>query len=253
MDLLPTLLILCPGYFLAGFADSVAGGGGIISVPVAMLSGMPIHTVYGTNKFAMSLGTSMSLFKYGRSGVIPWRTAGVTALAAAIAAALGARAALSLSERMLSYSLIVLLPLVSILIFLNKDFGTGKAKKQLSPRRAALYAALIGGAMGFYDGFFGPGAGTLYIMLFSSIFGYDLLTSTGLSKAGNLASNIGAMITFLLDGKVWLLAGIPAALCAILGNYIGSSLAIKNGARIIRPIVIVMICLLFAKVLLDLL
>lgn len=243
------LLIVCPGYFLAGFADSIAGGGGIISIPVALLAGIPIHTVYGTNKFAMSFGTSISVFKYGKSGAVRWPVALFAAAGALPGASLGAKLALLMSERYLTCCLMALLPAITVFLAVNKGFGEAEGEKRLPRARESLLAALIGLAVGAYDGFFGPGAGTFYIMLFSSLLGLGLLPASGSAKAANLASNLGALISFMAAGKVWFIIGVPAALSAIAGNALGSGLAIKNGAKCIRPIMAAMLILLFIKVL----
>ncbi|MDR0840531.1 MAG: TSUP family transporter [Christensenellaceae bacterium] len=250
-ELLQKLLIVCPLLFLAGFADSVAGGGGTISVPAGMLAGIPIHTVYGTNKFAMSAGTCMSVFKYGRSGNIHWRAALFASAGALIGSHLGARLAMLLSEKYLSYCLMVLLPAAALFLTFNRGFGQNPVQKNLSRTREAAYAICIGLGVGAYDGFFGPGAGTFYIILFCSLLGTDLLHASGSAKVVNLASNLGALTAYILGGKVWFAVGIPAGICAVAGSYLGSSLAIKNGARFIRPIMAVMIALLLIKIISD--
>lgn len=251
-DLIHTLLIVCPLLFLAGFADSVAGGGGVISVPAGMLAGIPIHTVYGTNKFAMSFGTLTSVIQYGRSGNICWRTALFAAAGALVGSNLGARLALLLSERYLSYCLMVLLPAAALFVAFNKGFGQEPRPKNLSGAQEAILASLIGLLVGAYDGFFGPGAGTFYIILFCSILGTDLIRANGNAKVVNLASNVGALVAYLLNGKVWFAVGLPMALCSMAGNFLGSRLAIKNGARFIRPVMALMIVLLLVKIATDL-
>lgn len=250
-DYFNTLLIVCPLLFVAGFADSVAGGGGVISVPAGLLAGIPIHVVYGTNKFAMSFGTLTSTIQYGRSGNIGWRVALFAAVGGLLGSNLGARLALHLSEAYLSYCLMVLLPLVAVFVTLNKGFGKEPKPKSLSKAQEALLAMFIGLAVGAYDGFFGPGAGTFYIILFCSLLGTDLICANGNAKVVNLASNIGALIAYIVNGKVWFAVGIPMALCSMTGNFLGSRLAIKNGARFIRPVMAVMIVLLFIKVASD--
>ncbi|MEA5059197.1 MAG: TSUP family transporter [Candidatus Pelethousia sp.] len=250
-DLFHTLLIVCPLLFLAGFADSVAGGGGVISVPAGMLAGIPIHTVYGTNKFAMSFGTLTSVFQYGRSGNVSWRIALFAAGGALAGSNLGARLALLLSERYLSYCLMVLLPAAALFLALNKGFGQAPKPREFTKLQEAVLAVLIGLSVGAYDGFFGPGAGTFYIILFCTVLGSDLILANGNAKVVNLASNIGALTAYLLSGKVWFAVGIPMAICSMAGNYLGSRLAIKNGARFIRPIMALMIVLLLLKIVTD--
>ncbi len=245
------LPIVCPLLFLAGFADSIAGGGGTISVPSALLAGIPIHTAYGTNKLAMSLGTLTSVIQYGRSGNICWYTALFAAAGALAGAPLGALLAMHLSEKYLSYCLMVLLPAAALFLSLNKGFGQTPKHRDLSRLQQAVYALLIGLGVGAYDGFFGPGAGTFYIILFCTVLGTDLVQASGNAKVVNLASNTGALVTYILGGKVWFAAGLPMAVCAIAGNFLGSRLAIKNGARFIRPIMAVMILLILVKLILD--
>ncbi len=245
------LPIVCPLLFLAGFADSIAGGGGTISVPSALLAGIPIHTAYGTNKLAMSLGTLTSVIQYGRSGNICWYTALFAAAGALAGAPLGALLAMHLSEKYLSYCLMALLPAAALFLSLNKGFGQTPKHRDLSRLQQAVYALLIGLGVGAYDGFFGPGAGTFYIILFCTVLGTDLVQASGNAKVVNLASNTGALVTYILGGKVWFAAGLPMAVCAIAGNFLGSRLAIKNGARFIRPIMAVMILLILVKLILD--
>lgn len=250
-DLTHALFIVCPLLFLAGFADSIAGGGGVISVPAGLLAGIPIHIVYGTNKFAMSLCTLTTVVQYGRSGNINWRTALFAALGSLAGANLGARLALYLDERFLNYCLMVLLPVVALFLALNKGFGREPKPRDFGRAKEAILAILVGLTVGAYDGFFGPGAGTFYIILFCSVLGTDLLHANGTAKVVNLASNIGALVAFLLSGKVWFALGIPMALCAMTGGFLGSRLAIKNGARFIRPVMAVMIVLLLVKTVTD--
>ena len=250
-DLSHVLPIVCPLLFLAGFADSIAGGGSTISVPSALLAGIPIHTAYGTNKLAMSLGTLTSVIQYGRKGKICWFTALFAAAGALAGSPLGALLAMHLSEKYLSYCLMVLLPAAALFLSLNKGFGQTPKHRDLSRLQQAVYALLIGLGVGAYDGFFGPGAGTFYIILFCTVLGTDLVQASGNAKVVNLASNTGALVTYILGGKVWFAAGLPMAVCAIAGNFLGSRLAIKNGARFIRPIMAVMILLILVKLILD--
>ncbi len=252
-EIIRQLLIVCPLVFLAGFADSIAGGGGIISVPAYLFAGLPVHLAYGTNKFAMSLGTMISSIKYYRSKNINMKTALIAAVGALIGSNFGARLALMLSERYLQISLMILLPAVAIFLMFNRGFGkeSDVPKKELSKNKEILFSLLIGLTVGCYDGFFGPGAGTFYVLLFTGLLNYSLLISSGNAKIVNLASNIGALVAYLLGGKVLFIIGIPAAICAVAGNYLGSSLAIKNGSKFIRPIIMIVIVLLFAKTIFD--
>ena len=245
------IFIVCPLVFLAGFVDSAAGGGGIISLPAYIFAGVPIHVAYGTNKFAMSLGTSVSAYKYYRSGNVLIVPALFSAAGAFAGSWLGARLVMVLSEKGLSYSLMVLLPGVVLFLLLNRGFGKESASRDYS--KSVLYAlsVLIGLAVGAYDGFFGPGTGTFLTLLFTAVLGFSLLNAGGNARVCNLASNIGALVVYVTGGKILYALALPAALCAIAGNYFGSRLAIKNGAKFIRPLIIAVIVLLFAKIVID--
>ncbi|NFT07956.1 MULTISPECIES: TSUP family transporter [Clostridium] len=245
------LLIICPLVFLAGIIDAVAGGGGIISLPAYIFAGIPIHIAYGTNKFASCIGTSISSIKFFRSGNIKIKSALVSAAGALIGSWFGAQIVLLLNEKYLNYCLIIILPIVSLFLLFNRSFGV-KNKKELSNKKLYILSFIIGLFLGAYDGFFGPGTGTFLVICFTGILGFNLITASGNAKIVNLASNFSALIAYILGGKVMFSIGVPAAVCAIAGNYLGAHLAIKNGDKIIKPIIFVAIGLLFIKVIFDL-
>ncbi|MDR5587521.1 MULTISPECIES: TSUP family transporter [Clostridium] len=245
------LLIICPLVFLAGIIDAVAGGGGIISLPAYIFAGIPIHIAYGTNKFASCIGTSVSSIKFFRSGNIKIKPALLSAAGALIGSWFGAQIVLLLNEKYLNYCLIIILPIVSLFLLFNRNFGI-KNKKEISNKKLYMLSFIIGLFLGAYDGFFGPGTGTFLVICFTGILGFNLITASGNAKIVNLASNFSALIAYILGGKVMFSIGVPAAVCAIVGNYLGAHLAIKNGDKIIKPIIFVAIGLLFIKVILDL-
>ncbi len=245
------LLIICPLVFLAGIIDAVAGGGGIISLPAYIFAGIPIHIAYGTNKFASCIGTSISSIKFFRSGNIKIKSALLSAAGALIGSWFGAQIVLLLNEKYLNYCLIIILPIVSLFLLFNRNFGV-KNKKELSNKKLYILSFIIGVFLGAYDGFFGPGTGTFLVICFTGILGFNLITASGNAKIVNLASNFSALIAYILGGKVMFSIGVPAAVCAIAGNYLGAHLAIKNGDKIIKPIIFVAIGLLFIKVIFDL-
>ncbi|UZP03373.1 TSUP family transporter [Clostridium botulinum] len=245
------LLIICPLVFLAGIIDAVAGGGGIISLPAYIFAGIPIHIAYGTNKFASCIGTSISSIKFFRSGNIKIKSALLSAAGALIGSWFGAQIVLLLNEKYLNYCLIIILPIVSLFLLFNRNFGV-KNKKELSNKKMYILSSIIGLFLGAYDGFFGPGTGTFLVICFTGILGFNLITASGNAKIVNLASNFSALIAYILGGKVMFSIGVPAAVCAIAGNYLGAHLAIKNGDKIIKPIIFVAIGLLFIKVIFDL-
>ena len=247
---LQTLLIVCPLVFLSGFVDSVAGGGGLISIPAYVFAGLPVINAYGTNKFSAALGTCISSFKYFKSGHVHVKTALASGAGALIGAWLGSQLAMVMEERVLRYCLMVVLPVAGIFILCNRKFGENDDEHD---QVKALYpkAFVIGLFLGAYDGFFGPGTGTFLIILFCLVLRLPLITSSGNAKVTNLASNIASAVAYVLGGKVLFWLGIPAACCTIAGNYLGAHLAIKNGAKIIKPIIVVVIVLLTIKIITE--
>lgn len=242
------LIVVCPMVFLAGFVDSIAGGGGLISLPAYIFAGLPIHMAYGTNKFASCLGTVVSTAKFLKSGHINVKPALISSGGALIGSWLGAQLVLMLDEKYLQYCLIFILPLVAVFLLLNRKFGSEDNVREVPTSTMYPFAFLIGLTVGAYDGFFGPGAGTFYVLGFTAFLGFNLITSSGNAKMVNLASNLAALLVYIPGGKVMYAVAIPAAICSIAGNFIGSHLAIKNGAKFIKPIIVVVIFLLFAKV-----
>lgn len=246
------LLILCPLLFLAGFGDAIAGGGGTISVPAFMLIGLPTASALGSNKLSMSFGALTSVYQYNKRRRIVWATALHAALGSFSGAMIGAKVTLLAGERFMNTALLVLLPAVFLFLCLKKSFGGGEFLPRPATARTCALAVLCGFLVGFYDGFFGPGAGTFYIMALTAVLKLSLPEASADSKVANLASNTGALITFLFNGAVLWRYALPGILFTVSGNYFGSRLAIKNGAKFIRPVMAVMILLLIIKTLFDL-
>lgn len=245
------LLIVCPLVFIAGFIDSIAGGGGIISLPAYIFAGVPIQTAHGTNKFANCIGTSIAAGKFLKSGNVKIKPALLSAAGALIGSALGAQLVLILEEKVLQYCLIIILPIVAIFLMFNKGFGSEDKVRDLSKNRLYPLTFVIGLIIGAYDGFFGPGTGTFLVLAFTSFCGFNIITASGNAKIVNLASNFAALIVYLINGKIFFSIGIPAAICSIAGNYLGAHLAIKKGAKFIKVIILLAVVLLFAKVLIG--
>ncbi len=242
------LLIVCPLVFLAGLVDAVAGGGGLIALPAYLVAGLPPHFASATNKCSSVFGTTLSTFRFLKQGRFHRRAAIVSAVTALIGSALGTRLNLLLSEKALHYVLIVLLPVIAVFLLLRRDFGLESRVEELSRQKLTVLSALIGLVLGAYDGFFGPGAGTFIILAFTALCGFDLVTASGNAKVVNLCSNIAAFVTFASAGKILWALGLPAACCSIAGHYVGSSLALKDGAKIIRPMFFVVLSLLLVRV-----
>lgn len=246
-----TLLIVCPLVFVAGIVDSIAGGGGIITLPAYLFAGLPVHLAYGTNKFGSSFGSLIATVKYARSGCIEYKSAACSVVGALIGSWCGAQLVVYLDEIYLKYSLLVILPIVAVFLLFNRNFGAAKPEPRLKGTKLYLVAATIGLVIGAYDGFFGPGTGTFLTLAFTGVLGFSLLNASGNARVVNLASNLAALTAYIINAKVIYAVGIPAAICAIGGNYLGARLAVKKGEKFIRPIILFAVGLLFLHMILE--
>jgi hypothetical protein len=248
MDPLHILPIVCPLVFLAGIVDAVAGGGGLITLPAYLLAGLPAHTAAATNKCSSTFGTLLSTVRYLRHGCYHRPTAALSVGCALAGSWLGAMLNLRLEEKYLYWFLLAALPVVALAILLKPDLGAEDRTGRYTPRQLMARCGVIALVLGCYDGFFGPGTGTFLLLALSGLCGFDLLTASGNTKLMNLASNLAAFFTFALHGAILWQVGLPAALCGVLGNYVGSGLALKNGAKLIRPMLLVVLALLAVRV-----
>lgn len=250
---LQTFLIVCPLVFLAGLVDAVAGGGGLIALPAYLVAGLPPHMASATSKCSSVFGTVVSTVRFLKEGRFHRQAAILSALTALAGSALGTRLNLLLSEEILRWVLIIFLPLMAVALLFKRDFGLDSTVETLSPKALLVFSSLIGLVLGCYDGFFGPGTGTFLILAFTALCRFDLVTASGNAKVVNLCSNLAAFVTFAFAGKILWTLGLPAALFSIAGHYVGSSLALTKGAKIIRPMFFVVLGLLLVKMVADLL
>ncbi len=252
-DFLKTCIILCPMLFLTGFVDSVAGGGGLISLPAYLLVGIPIHFAAGTNKVVNGIGTSVAMSKYIRSGKVRMRAAVWAAGGALAGAALGARLALLCPEQVLKTFVLIALPIVATFLVVKKDFGTQETiQKNWLHWQESVLSVIIGFIIGIYDGMIGPGTGTFMIMAFTLILGMDLLTASGCAKVANFASNVASAVVWIIGGKVMWNIVAPAAICCVLGNWCGARYAICGGSKKVRSMIFVVLGLLLIKMIYEL-
>lgn len=243
--------LILPLTFLAGFIDAAAGGGGLISLPAYLAAGLPPHMAAATNKCSSTFGTLVAALRYLRQGRVHLPAAGSAAASALIGSVLGARLNLFVSTQILSVILLVAIPLVALLLALQRNFGHDAAQMPLSLRHLFPICILIGFFLGVYDGFFGPGTGTFLTLAFTVLGKFDLITAGGNTKIVNLASNTAALITFAFSGQILWTLGIPAACTGILGNYLGAGLAIKKGAGAIKIMLYCTLGLLMVKLIVD--
>ena len=252
MTMVRQLAVVCPLVFLAGFVDAVAGGGGLISLPAYYLTGMPAHFALGSNKFSSCAGTLFSTGRFLKSGSFDLLTAAVSASLALAGSFCGAGLALVLDDRALRVAMLILLPAAAVFLLLRGGAAMDRnGSYPLPRRRAILLSAVIGFLLGAYDGFFGPGTGTFLILAFTAVLGFDLKTACGNTKVVNLSSNAAAVAAFVASGAIRYDLAVPAAVCSVAGHWIGSGLAIRRGAGFIRPVMILVLALLFVKLVRD--
>ena len=246
---LESFIFLMIASFLAGFLDSIAGGGGLITLPAYMLSGLPMHMVYACNKFAAACGTTIATLRYYRNKMVDIPIGLTAAVGAFLCSAIASRIVLFLDDHTLKTMMLIVLPIVAVITLVNKNMGNENLSHQFSQKKKYVLSFLIGSFVGFYDGLVGPGTGTFALIGFCLVLKYDMRTATGNAKFLNLASNYASLVVFLFAGTVYWIVAVPAAVFNILGNYIGTGVAIKKGAAVIKKMLMVVIVLLFFKVL----
>ena len=245
------LLFLCIAGFLAAFIDSIAGGGGIISVPAYLIAGLPPHITLGTNKLTSSMASLTSSINFIKSGNCNFKLLKTVAPFTLIGSVLGVKAVLLMDESFLQPLVLILVLAIGIYTFFSKSLGEKDNFKGFT-RKNLLLSVIFGFSLGFYDGFFGPGTGSFLVFGFISILGFDFLKASANAKVLNFISNISALITFAISGNISYTVGIPVSIFMIIGAKVGTKLAISKGSRLIRPIFIVMSLAVAVKILIEL-
>ena len=236
--------IVLPMVFLAAVVDSISGGGGLISLPAYTMAGLNFDFASGNNKFSSTFGTLVATIRYYRSGKLLVKPALFAILGALPGSVLGTRTAMRLGSGFMNIFMVCAIPVVGAMVLLRRDTRTEPLPLT---RRDGLLCIAIGLAVGFYDGFFGPGTGTFLILLFTWVTGMDMVSASATAKPVNLASNIAALITRILAGSVLYPLAIPAMCCSMAGGWLGSKLAITRGARLVRWVMLGVLALLTVK------
>lgn len=245
-----TYLFLTAAGFLAGLVDSMAGGGGLISLPALLAAGVPVHLALGSNKLQSCLGTSFSTARFLKGGHVTLKVAIPAALMALVGSAAGSRVALAVSSQFLSGLIPPMIILVGVITFVRKNFGSDDHFGEAAGWHSAVSGA-IGLVIGFYDGFFGPGTGTFLVFLFVAFLGFGFLRANANAKVVNLGSNVAAVISFAISGKILIIPALLMGVANIAGNLIGAGLAIKQGSRIIKPVFGLVLAALLVKIVLS--
>jgi uncharacterized membrane protein YfcA len=237
--------------FAAGLVDAVMGGGGMLQVPAlfSLVPGLPPAALLGTNKFASSLGTAGAAAQYLRSVPPRWSAIAPAVAAAFVFSLLGAYAVTRIPAAPMRKALPFILLALWLYSFFNR-LGLHHAPRH-GPRREAAVAGAGAAAVGFYDGFFGPGAGAFYKLIFVRWLGFDFLNAAAPAKLANLASNLGAIPVFILQGAiVWQLA-LAMGLANFLGGQVGARVALRYGNRLIRWAFLAVVGVLVVRTFLD--
>jgi uncharacterized membrane protein YfcA len=242
------LVVLSCGALFAGLIDSMVGGGGLVQIP-ALFTALPREvpaTLFGTNKIASVFGTANAAWRYARRVSMPWGTTLPAAIAAFCFSYLGAMAVAWAPREMLRPLILFMLVGSAAYTFWRKDFGIVH-RPQHAGWRELIYALLVGGAIGFYDGFFGPGTGSFLIFLFIRFFGFDFLHASAASKVVNVATNLAAISFFVPNGYVLPLVAALMAAFNVIGSVIGTHLALRHGSALVRKVFLVVVCSLIVK------
>lgn len=247
-----SFLIVCPMVFLAGFIDAIGGGGGLISLPAYILAGVPMHGAVATNKLSSAIGTTISTIRLCKHSKVRWKMI-LPAIALAICgASVGSNLSRIVDERILKSMLLIILPITAFFVLRKNAFAQEKENIKISDKRTYLVSWIAAVLIGMYDGFYGPGTGTFYIIIFMSFAHLSAMDAAVNTKLLNLTSNLTSLAVFLIHGDCLLLLGLVASVFSIAGHYLGAGMVMKNGSKIIRPVILIVLTLLFIKVISEL-
>ncbi|WP_107951596.1 TSUP family transporter [Lysinibacillus parviboronicapiens] len=242
---LQLLLILILFGFLAAFIDSVVGGGGLIALPALLFLGLNPTTAIATSKLASTIGLSTSTITFYRSGKIDFHSVKKYFPLAFFGSMFGAWTVTSISPELLKPLMLFMLAAIAVYTIFKKDWGSISAIKKLSPLQLAGFIFLLF-AIGFYDGFLGPGTGSFFIFAFLMI-GTDFLKAAGNAKLLNLGSNMAALLMFMYLDHVHYVYGLVMGTAQIFGSIVGSQVAIKRGSGFVRQLFIIVSITLLIK------
>lgn len=223
---------------LAGFVDAISGGGGLISLPALIFTGIPINTVLGTNKFQGFFSIFIATYRYYKAGLIKKLYIFYGLVTGIIGAVFGSILVLHISNVFLKYIIPFLMLFIFIINIYNKNLGIIPRKKILKEQ---IFFLIFGFILSFYDAFFGPGVGNLWIILIVYFLGYTFLEATGYAKIFNLNSNFSSLLLFIYFKEINFSYGIVMAIGQFIGGYLGATLVIVNGSKIIRPVFLLVV------------
>jgi uncharacterized protein len=242
------LLLICCAALLAGFVDSIVGGGGLVQVPALFIlfPHFEIPRIIGTNRFSSFMGTAVAGYQYSKKVQIPWRTVIYAGIGAGVMAYLGAKISDIVDEKILKPVILILMSGIAIYTFKMKDLGQDE-KLKFNLQIIPIYGLIIGSSAGFYNGFVGPGTGSLLVFGFVSVIGFGFLKASAISKIVNVIADVASLGYFVLEGYVQFEIAIPMMLCNMAGSYLGSKMAILKGNEFVRNFFLVVIFALILR------
>ncbi|MEY4387050.1 MAG: hypothetical protein RLY20_2333 [Verrucomicrobiota bacterium] len=232
----------------AGFVDSIAGGGGLITLPVLVGFGLDPRLALGTNKLQGTFGSASATWHYAESGTMPLRDCLIGFICTFIGSVIGAAVVQVIHPDMLRKIIPVMLAAIAVFVWLKPKLGETDLHPRM-PRR--VFDVTFGLGLGFYDGFFGPGTGTFWAIAFVVMVGFNLTKATGYTKAMNFASNLGSLLFFLAAGQVLYLAGLTMGVGQLLGARIGARMVVSRGTSFVRPVLLTAVFAIIAKLIYD--
>jgi uncharacterized membrane protein YfcA len=244
-----TYLIVCPFLFLAGLIDAIGGGGGLISLPAYLIAGLPPHTAVATNKFSSTCGTTLATLRFIKNKLVNFKLVIPSIITAFIGSSIGANLSLYLDEKIMLYIMVIILPICAFIVLNKKLFRDNDDEDIVITRKTYIITSIASLFIGLYDGFYGPGTGTFLIIAFTLFAKFSTKFANGQAKIINLTSNVTSLVIFLLHGEVLFSIGIAAAFCNMIGGYIGAGLVMKNGTKVVRISILVVLALLALKIL----
>jgi uncharacterized membrane protein YfcA len=248
MDFLWRYIILLGTGLAAGFVDTVAGGGGLITLPVLLSLGLSPQVALGTNKFQSSFGSGSATFHYARASVVELEECRWGILFTLIGTSLGALTVLRIDPAFLRQLILVLLVGITIYLMARPRVGFEETQPRM---KTGMFYLLFGLGLGFYDGFFGPGTGSFWAVAFMCFLGFNMTKATGYTKAMNFTSNFFSLIIFIVGRRVHYDYGVVMAAGQLIGARFGARAVIQRGARFIRPVFLTVVVALTLKLLYD--
>ncbi len=263
------LLIITAVGLVAGFVDAIAGGGGLIMLPGLIFAGLPVGGAIATNKLCGTFGSLTSSLKFAQSQQVDWRACTIIALPIILGAYSGSRSIGLLPSTWAEPLVVVLMVGITLFVVCNPGFGMAEstaestaesvakgqsdllAESFSSPTKRTLWSIVAGGLIGFHDGFFGPGTGVFLVFALLSLWPLNFLRATGTTKVLNLLANFTALLTFAIAGNIDYSKGLCGALGVATGSFLGATFATKKGAKLIKPIFILVTTALVIKLLFD--